>query len=178
MVQHVALLRGITPLNPLMRNALLVELLTSLGFGDVTAVISSGNVVFDSEDGDRRRLERRIEAALLDHLGAPCTTIVRSRRQVVGLCRLDPFAGHDDGPAARCHVTFLKQRPRGRSLPCEGDGFEVLGVHHGAAFFTVDSTRATTPGIMRLVERTFGEQVTTRTWRTVHRIRERFEAAT
>ncbi len=177
-VQHVALLRGITPSNPQMRNALLVGVLAELGLHDVTSVISSGNFVFDTDERDRPELEGRIEQALQEHLGAPCTAIVRSRRQLDGLLRADPFHGHDDDPTARCNVTFLQHRPaRTGPRPAEGDGYEVLGVHHGAVFFLVDSTRPNTPAVMTALERVYGSRITTRTWRTVHRISRAFERA-
>jgi uncharacterized protein (DUF1697 family) len=176
-VQYVALLRGINPGNAKMRNASIVPVLSNAGLDDVEAVTSSGNFIFVSEERDRSVLEDRIEAALSDHLGAPCTTIVRSRRQLDGLQRLDPFDGQDDGPTARCNVTFLKHRPStSTSVPSTGDGYEVLSMQRNAVFFVVDSSRSTTPGVMALVERAFGKEITTRTWKTVQRINDRFES--
>ncbi|UDY37558.1 DUF1697 domain-containing protein [Dermatobacter hominis] len=176
-MQHVALLRGIGPGNPKMRNEVLVGVLERAGLDDVRAVISSGNYVFRSVD-DRAALERRIEAALRDHLGSRCSTIVRSRRQIDGIAALPVFDGHDDGPTARCNVTFLKRRPpTGHRLPSAGDGFEVLAVERQAVFFLVDASRSRTPEVMALMERTFGTGITTRTWRTVHRIAAAFERA-
>lgn len=173
-MRHVALLRGIGPGNPKMRNPEIVRVLTEAGLDGVEAVISSGNYVFSS-DADRGELEDRIEAAMAAHLGAPCSTIVRSQRQIAALCGLDVFDGRDDAPDARCQVTFLKRRPpAGVELPT-GDGYEVLGLQRQAVFFVVDSTRQKTPGVMAAMERTFGPQVTTRTWKTVHRIRAALE---
>ena len=60
-----------------MRNAELVRVLSSVGLRDVTAVISSGNFLFDSDERDRSVLQELIEAALHDHLGTTCSTIVR-----------------------------------------------------------------------------------------------------
>lgn len=74
-MRHVALLRGIGPGNPKMRNPEIVRVLTEAGLDGVEAVISSGNYVFSS-DADRGELEDRIEAAMAAHLGAPCSTIV------------------------------------------------------------------------------------------------------
>lgn len=171
-VRHVALLRGIGPGNPKMRNAELVRVLRDVGLDDVEAVISSGNYVFRAGGSDRAALEARIEAGLGAHLGAPCSTIVRSQRQIESLCRLDVFDGYDDGPEARCHVTFLKRRPpAGHDLPTSGDGYEVLGLQRQAVFLVVDSSRAKTPDVMARMERSFGKAITTRSWRTVHRIR-------
>jgi uncharacterized protein (DUF1697 family) len=176
-VQHVALLRGIGPGNPKMRNSVLIEVLERAGLDDVRSVVSSGNYVFRSDERDRAQLEATIEAALADHLGAPCTAIVRTRRQLDGIARLPVFDGHDDGPTSRCHVTFLKRRPAtGQVLPERGDGYEVLSLQRRAVFFVADASRSRVPEIMALMERTFGKEVTTRTWRTVQRIAAAFDA--
>ena len=175
-VQHVALLRGIGPGNPKMRNEVLVDVLARAGLDDVRAVISSGNYVFRTDEADRAALERRIEAALGDHLHAPCAAVVRSRRQLDGIAALTVFDGHDDGPTARCNVTFLKRRPRpDHGLVMRGNGYEVLAVERQAVFFLVDASRSRTPEVMALMERTFGRDITTRTWRTVHRIAAAFD---
>ena len=175
-VQHVALLRGIGPGNPKMRNPELVRVLTSVGLRDVNAVISSGNYIFASDERDRSVLEAHIEAALMDHLGTSCSAIVRSRRQIEDLCRLDVFDGRSDAPTDRCNVTFLQRRPSGSErLPSGGDGYRVLGVQRSAVFFVVDSTRSKTPEVMTLMEKVYGKQITTRTWKTVHRIARGFD---
>ena len=154
-----------------MRNAVLVDVLGRAGLDDVSAVISSGNYLFRSEERDRRGLEARIEQALLDHLGAPCTAIVRSRRQIEGIAGLDVFDGFDDAPDERCNVTFLQHRaPMGASVPEEGDGYRIVALRRQCVFFTVDAQRQKTPEIMRLLEVAYGRAITTRTWRTVHRI--------
>ena len=170
-VRHVALLRGIGPGNPKMRNAVLLDVLQRAGLDDVTAVISSGNYLFSATERDRRRLEERIEHALLGHLGAPCTAIVRSRRQIDGIAGLDVFDGFDDSPVERCNVTFLQRGARaGAKVPTHGDGYRIVAIRRQCIFFTVDAQRQKTPEIMRLLETGYGRAITTRTWRTVHRI--------
>src|SRR3546814_15302183 len=98
MTAYVALLRGIAPTNPKMRNAELRRVFEELGFDAVRTVISSGNVLFESPDRSRTRLESQIEAALHAHLGAPCTPTRRSRRQPQRLAALHGFHRH---PAER-----------------------------------------------------------------------------
>ena len=48
MIKYVALLRGIGPGNPNMRNDKLRSVFEKLGFSNVKTVISSGNVLFES----------------------------------------------------------------------------------------------------------------------------------
>ena len=154
-----------------MRNAVLIDVLERAGLDDVRAVISSGNYLFRSEERGRRRLEERVEHALLEHLGAPCTAIVRSRRQIDGISRLHVFDGFDDSPGERCNVTFLQRgAPVGARVPEQGDGYRIIALQRQCIFFTVDAQRQKTPEVMRLLETTYGQRITTRTWRTVHRI--------
>lgn len=48
MTTYVALLRGILPLNPNMHNQKLRGVFEKLGFSNVHTVISSGNVIFET----------------------------------------------------------------------------------------------------------------------------------
>ena len=171
MTAYVALLRGIAPSNPKMRNAALREVFEGIGLEHVRTVISSGNVLFDCPDGERDELEDRIETALESHLGAPCSTIVRSRRQIALLAGLDVFDGYDDGPTQRCNVTFLKRPRPASSIHLDGSiDARVVAVRNQAVFTVIDTTGNGTPAVMRELERLCGPQITMRTWRTVHRI--------
>lgn len=177
MAAYVALLRGINPNNPKMRNAELVKVFQGLGYQQVRAVISTGNVLFGSPERSRARLEAAVEAALLDHLGAPCSTIIVSRGQIEALLALDVFDGYEDVATSRFNVTFLKNRPRpGDALPETGSGSEVVAVRAQTVFSIVDSTAAKTPDLMAKLEKAYGKQITTRTWKTVERIDRAFRA--
>ena len=79
MARYVALLRGIGPLNPAMRNVNLRGVVEGLGYTEVRTVISSGNVVFDGRAGRTASLEAKLEAAWPEQLGFTSTTIVRTR---------------------------------------------------------------------------------------------------
>ena len=171
---YVALLRGIAPSNPKMRNAELAGVFEGLGLDDVATVISSGNVLFSTDSRSPRQLETRIEAALLDHLGAPCTTILRSRRQIEELAGLDVFDAYDDGPTERGNVTFLKRAPTA-DPPEVGPGASILAVRDRAVFSIVDTTASKTPDLMAKLERAYGKEISTRTWKTVHRIAKAFD---
>ena len=163
---YVALLRGIAPANPLMRDTELRRVLAGLGFEDVRTVASSGNVLFDTPDADSTALEATIEGAMQLHLGAPCITIVRSRRRMERLVTLDVFVEAD---GQRGIVTFLKAPSSpGPELPYEQDGSTVLARHDDALFSVVDPSRA--PAILRWIEREYGTANTTRSWRSVRRI--------
>ena len=173
-VRYVALLRGIGPANPNMRNEKLRGVLEELGFANVASVISSGNLLFDTDDGaDPAALEELIEAAWPKRLGFESATIVRSQADLERLVAADPFAGRADEPTSRLNVTFLGREPEGEPpLPYRdpAGGYEVLALAEGAVFSAADTTANSTPEMMRWMERTFGKRITTRTWKTVQRI--------
>lgn len=178
-MRYVALLRGIAPSNPNMRNEKLRGVLDELGFENVASVISSGNLIFDADDGaDPAELEELIEAAWPKELGFESTTIIRSREDLERLIAADPFAGRTDDRTSRLNVTFLKHEPEGDvPLPHRADDgtYEAFALADRAVFSAVDSTTRRTPDLMRWLERTFGKAITTRTWKTVNRIAGRMD---
>jgi uncharacterized protein (DUF1697 family) len=90
-MKYVALLRGIGPSNPNMRNEKLRGVFESLGFEHVQTVITSGNVLFESPSRDVNSLEAQIEEAIQSQLGFSSTTIIRSHQQLKRLANKDPF---------------------------------------------------------------------------------------
>lgn len=174
---YCALLRGIGPGNPNMRNDKLRAVLGGLGFDGVASVLSSGNLVFATDD-DASALEDRIQGALQQELGIGGGTIVRSRSELQALVDTDPFSGRKHGRDTYLTATFLKYHQESPESLAELDGANVSLVGYDAAARAVlavsDHTRSSGPEFMTMLERRFGKDITTRTWLTVHRIVNRF----
>jgi uncharacterized protein (DUF1697 family) len=151
MTTYVALLRGIMPMNPNMKGEKLREVFESLGFKNVTTVIASGNVVFDSSTKDTSLLEGKIEKALPSQLGFKSTTIVRSREELERFAKKNPFKGTRDEKPNYLVVTFFKNR--------KDELCTVLNL-----------TDSDTSLFMRNLEKKHGKDITTRTCKTVGRI--------
>ena len=173
MARYVALLRGIGPLNPAMRNVHLRGVVEGLGYTQVRTVISSGNVVFDGRAGRTSTLEAKLEAAWPEQLGFTSTTIVRTRDEIEAMLAANPFGDREDTKRSSFQVTFLKHEPEPLLLEVpftsERGDYEVLDIRDRAIYSVVDET-GQTPDVMRLLERTFGKAISTRSWKTVHRI--------
>jgi uncharacterized protein (DUF1697 family) len=177
-VKYVALLRGIGPSNPNMRNEKLRWLFEQLDFENVQTVISSGNVLFESPSRGVQALEAKIEEAIEHRLGFTSTTIIRSHRALARLVGDNPFGDLEDTPTARLNVTFLKKKQRTDlrfPYAVEDKGYAVVGMHGREVLSVVDLTGATTPDLMAWLERQFGKEITTRTWKTVGRILSRLD---
>lgn len=181
MPQYVALLRGIMPSNPNMHQAKLKKVLEDLGFRKVVPVISSGNVVFESPSTDLSSLEDRIEAAWPERLGFTSTTIVRSRADLERLVALNPYGNLEHSKATYLLVTFFKRRQK---LPFvlphqpEDRPWRLLGKADRTLFSIIDTAGGQTPDLMTWLDRTFGREISSRTWKTVHRILAKMDGGT
>lgn len=173
MTKYAALLRGIGPTNPNMKGEKLRGVFESLGFSNVQSVITSGNVLFETNITDVAKLEAMVEAALPEQLGFTSTTIIRSQAELQALVDADPFPGITQGPKTYITVTFLKHPPTEvPKLPYkpESKGYEVFKLYDRAITATLDQTHEKTPNLMGYLEKQFGKQITTRTWNTVSRL--------
>lgn len=170
MTKYVALLRGIGPGNPNMRGANLKSVLEDLGFSNVQTVISSGNVIFESDSIDTSKIEETIEQAWPVKLGFTSTTIIRSKDQLEALVVHDPYKGMSHSRESYLLVTFFKKLP---SNP-PGNFYSKLGIN--ALCSAIDTTQLRTPDFMPKLERQFGKDITSRTWNTVLRILKKMQA--
>lgn len=176
---YAALLRGIMPTNPNMRNEKLRAVFEGLGFTKVASVLTSGNLVFRTAD-DPADLEERIQEALSAELGIPGGTIIRSHPELRALLDRDPFEGLPHERGSYLTVTFFKDRMRQADTTAFEDDplTRVIGYDADArAFLTViDNSTGKTPDFMARLEKTYGKDITTRTWLTVQRVVKKIEA--
>ncbi|MFD3591566.1 DUF1697 domain-containing protein [Nocardia sp. NPDC058640] len=175
---YAALLRGIMPSNPNMRNEKLRGVFEGLGFEKVASVLSSGNIVFRTADNPAD-LEDRIQTALNTELGIPGGTIIRSHPELRALLDRDPFEGLPHERGSYLTVTFFKNAMREADTKAfDDDPFtRVIGYDREVrAFLTViDNSTGKTPDFMARLEKTYGKDITTRTWLTVQRVVKKME---
>jgi uncharacterized protein (DUF1697 family) len=140
------------------------------GFADVRTVLSSGNVVFTATRAAESSLERRAEAAIAKRLGRDFLTVVRPIEVLREMLETDPYGRVGVPPKAKRVVTFLRDAPSAKvSLPIELDGARILAVE-GREAFTAYVPTPKGAVFMQLIEKTFGKEVTTRTWDTVAKV--------
>lgn len=167
MPRYVAFLRGVMPTNARMPE--LIRAFEAAGFTGVKTVLSSGNVVFDARAASESAVERRAEAAMTENLGRTFYTIVRPVSALRELLDADPYAGFRLPTDAKRVVTFLRTPHTTKlSLPLEVDGTRILATN-GREIFMAYVPTARGAAFMTLIEKTFGTNVTTRTWDTVRK---------
>ena len=165
MARFVAFLRGVSPMNLSMAN--LKRCLESAGFTDVKTVLSSGNAAFTASSTAASSVTKAIETAMAKVLGKTFHTIVRRQDELVSLVEADPFASFRVPAGAKRVVTFSRAplKPQ-QALPVAEDTARILTAN-GCEAFTVYIPSPQGPVFMKLIEGTFGKDVTTRTWDTV-----------
>jgi uncharacterized protein (DUF1697 family) len=164
MPRYVAFLRGVSPMNCKMPQ--LKGCFEAAGFTQVKTVLASGNVVFDSRAASDTALERKAEAAMEEHLGRSFYAIVRRVDELGALLEADPFARFKLPADAKRVVTFLRKPAAKIKLPIELEHARILAAQ-GREVFTAYVPTPGNPVFMTLIEKTFGKDVTTRTWDTV-----------
>lgn len=168
MPRYAAFLRGVMPMNAKMPE--LKQAFESAGFTDVKTILSSGNVVFSARAASETSLEQKAEAAMQQRLGRAFFTIVRPVDALREMLASDPYRAFRLPPAAKRIVTFLRATPTAKfKLPVELDGARILALK-GREAFSAYVRSAKGPVFMTLIEKTFGKDVTTRTWDTVAKV--------
>ena len=168
MPSYAAFLRGVSPVTAKMPD--LRRAFEAAGFTEVRTLLSSGNVRFTARASTEASLERRAEAAIEEVLGRRFLTIVRPVEALRALLAADAYVGSAVPPEAKRVVSFLRRAPRpAPRLPIERDGARIVKVV-GREVFSAYRPSPRGPVFMALIEETFGDEVTTRTWDTVRKV--------
>lgn len=168
MPRYVAFLRGVSPMNAKMPQV--KRAFENAGFGDVKTLLSSGNVVFDSRSKSTAALARQAEKAMQEHLGRTFLTIVRPTEALRELIEADLYSEFRLPAKSKHVITFLSKAPPAMklSLPIKLGDASILAVR-GQEVLTSYVPHPGSPEFMRLIEKTFGKEITTRTLDTVKR---------
>lgn len=165
MPRYVAFLRGVSPLNCRMPDV--KRCFEGAGFAEVRTLLSSGNVIFNARKAATAALERKVERVMAAALGRSFLTFVRPAEDLRSLIESDPYASFTLAPGSKRVLTFLRRQVEVEPpLPIERDGARILKVE-GREVISAYVPGPKGPVFMALIERTFGSEVTTRTWNTV-----------
>jgi uncharacterized protein (DUF1697 family) len=168
---HVAFLRGVGGPKPA-PGAELRACFAAAGYDRVTPVIATGNVVFGT---GRRRTPpdpAAISAMLEAHFGYALPAILRTGEAVAEMVAEDPFSGLDVGKLTRFIAMVGDDAAPLSALadPPAGAGWEIVGRAGRDIFFVTDRAAVKTPELMRVIERAFRKDVTTRNWNTIAKV--------
>lgn len=127
MASYAAFLRGVNlGSNRRVSGDELRAIFTRLGFRDVDAFRTSGNVVFDADRAPVAKTRARIEAALADTLGHEVMVFLRSARELDAIAAHEPFGAKlVRASKGKLQVSLLADKPaagpRNKVLDLAGD---------------------------------------------------------
>ncbi len=174
MTAYVALLRAV---NVGGRNRLpmadLRAALSARGFGQVTTVLQSGNVLLHSAEPEQA-VASTVAETIAESFGLQVGVVVRTAAELAAIAGRNPFLADDPGlDPTKLHVAFLAKPPAAasaakldpnRSLP---DSFLLDGRE---LYLSYPNGSGRSRLTLDYVERCLGVQATARNWRTVQRL--------
>ena len=180
MHQYAALLRGIAPSGTNMTNDKLRGVFERLGFAEWLRCWPAATSC-SAATTQTYRLEQRIEDALASDLGITSRTIIRAHAELRALLDSDPFPGLTHGRATYLTATFLKDAATAPDVVPEHPDSRTRVVRYDRAAravlaITDNSDPGTTPDFMSWLEKSYGKDITTRSWLTVQRIVKKLES--
>jgi uncharacterized protein (DUF1697 family) len=176
MPNHAAFLRGVN-LGPKRRVSAdeLRSMFAEMGFEDVDAFRTSGNVVFGAGREARDNLAARIEKAMSTSLGFDVTVFLRTAAEVRGIAEHDPFPGASSG--GKLQVTLLSDKPAARTrtavLELATDRERLAFGERELYWLPSGGTRDSAP-FLRAVGKLLGDETTMRTKQTVEKLAARY----
>ena len=174
----VALLRGINVgRNKRLSMADLRDVAQGLGWGNVSTLLATGNLIFNARGADARdspRLAARLEKALASKLGLVSRVVVLSASDIETVLREQPFGAKADNPSRLLVAAYIDATARQQleSLLSQdwSPGALALG-QHAAYMWCPDGILDS--ALMAAVTRSTRDGLTARnwsTWQKIHRL--------
>ena len=110
MERHIAFLRGINVSGQkLIKMEALRKAFTEAGFGDVKTYIQSGNVIFDSDETDTKKLTMILEDVIEKSFGFRTDVILRRHSDIESILNSLKISIAESGEERKYYITFLKE---------------------------------------------------------------------
>lgn len=154
--------------------AQLKELFALLGYVNLTTILNSGNIIFESQNKTESKLEKEMEIALHKKFGFSIPVLLLNASDFSEIIQLNPFKDEVVTKSTRLYVSFLKNVPTQKmELPWISDdqSFRIIQVTKNAVFSVLNLEVTATPKGMESLEKFFGKDITTRNWNTLDKMK-------
>lgn len=171
-MQYVAFLRGINVGgNVLIKMNDLKAAFEAAGFKNVQTVLTSGNVLFESENRDPDVVTLKIESFLKKKWKKDISVFVRTVDELQKMVATRPFKGVDVTPTTHMYVTFLYEFSRGIKIPELPPNVKITRMKDDAVFTVVEPTaEMNSPDSMAALNKVLGPKITARNWNTIEKV--------
>lgn len=178
--KYVAFLRGI---NVGGHHKVPMEILRKefeqIGYSNVFTILNSGNVIFEAQRDKLENIEKNISEHLKNHFDFPIPVIVRKSEAIIQLINTNPFKGIKINKEIRLYVSFLKyEKQLNHKLPwiSEHKSYKIIQQSNKNILSILNLSITGNPNEMEALERFFGKDITTRSWKTIKRIENKIKA--
>lgn len=139
-----------------------------MGFSKVQTLLNSGNVIFEGPAGQGDDFEVYLSTRLAERFGFLIPVLISDMEMIKKVVKENPFKHIPIHKDLRFYVTFLKSSS-GIEVPLVAlDGcFQIPSTEGKMVFSVLDVSGSKTTDAMKLLEKTFGKELTTRNWNTV-----------
>ncbi|MFN6945026.1 MAG: DUF1697 domain-containing protein [Cytophagaceae bacterium] len=170
MMTYLALLRGINvggnkkvPMKDLQKAFEDLECL------NVKTILNTGNVKFDFTKNTLSKED--IESHLEDVFGFFIPVILVASSDIETIVKEKPFEKINLSPDLRFYVTFL-DKPVPEQLPpsLKDDSLHIMSIKDQRVCWYLDLSETGTVDAMKILEKAFGKNITTRNWNTVNKM--------
>jgi uncharacterized protein (DUF1697 family) len=143
----------------------------SLNLVDVETYLQSGNVVFDSTEGDASKLAELVEAQIEKTFGYAVPVLIRDPSDFLRIINGNPFLNERNEDSARLYVTFLYRSPSESTVSDlaipTGEAAE-FAIGDKEIFLFCPNGYGRTKLSNNFFERKLDVPATTRNWKTVN----------
>jgi uncharacterized protein (DUF1697 family) len=174
--RYVALLRGINVGGrKMIRMDDLRSLFIALGCDDVRTYLQSGNLIFSSEVDKESRFAREIENRIARDLDMTVKVLLRSSDDLDRIVAGNPFLRRKKIDRSKLHATFLAQDPkpaRVATMETPAGIPDELSLGEREIFLHCPNGYGRTRLNNAFVEKALGVAATTRSWKSVTKLRD------
>jgi uncharacterized protein (DUF1697 family) len=175
-MRYIALLRGINVGGQrIIKMTDLKDTLEANGFKNVKTYIQSGNVIFDYEPTDTKKLANQIEMKISQAYGFSVKTITRTQSEFESIINNNPFINEPNIDVDKLHVTFLLEIPRpnlASILDIKKEETEKFLIVSREIYLYLPHGYGNTKLNNSMFEKKLNTNATTRNWKTVNKLLE------
>ncbi|MGB3453904.1 MAG: DUF1697 domain-containing protein [Moheibacter sp.] len=144
------------------------QTMEKMGFTNVSTLLNSGNVIFETKD--KVGLESEIEFQLERTFGFEIPVMLRKFDEIQQMVQNNPFERFKADENTKFYVSFVKNKPDNEiDLPffSEDKSFQIIEIRDKTVFGILDLSKGSTVKGMEVLQSLFGKDLTTRNWNTI-----------
>lgn len=145
----------------------------TIGLVNVSTLLNSGNIIFESIDEDILELSTKMSKHLEIAFGFPIPVALQKAQTITALLMDNPFKEITLTKDIRLYVSFLPNNAsHDIEIPWESDdhSFQIIDRRSEILCSVLDLSISKTTIAMGIIEKNYGKNVTTRNWNTIVRI--------